>query len=122
MDWRNRKYYVASFSILDNDYTIEQLRLIDSIRIHNPTELIAQNYAIKFDDEIEPRYSYQYLISCKTEYSDAVEYELRKAQRNGNAHWKEIQHKIKPFSPYSGFPERRCDLNPRKRCNHCGDC
>jgi hypothetical protein len=61
MDWRNRKYYVASFSILDNDYRIEQLHLIDSIRIHNPTELIAQNYAIKFDDEIEPRYSYQYL-------------------------------------------------------------
>ena len=124
MDWRNRKYYLVRLSIEEYEYRIRQLKLIQGIRIHNPTQLASTNTyntSFKFKDEQEPRGYYHFLIGCKTDISELVEFELRKSQRSGSS-WKEIKQKIKPYSPYQGFPERRCDLNPRKRCTHCGDC
>ena len=124
MDWRNRKYYVACFPNESFDLCLRTLKLIDSVTIHTPTQ-----YAVKhcFDiicDEIEPRGYYQFLIGCSYDIADCVEYELRKAERRDgkSASWKEIKQKPKPYSPYRGFPERRCDLHPSKRCTHCMDC
>ena len=120
MDWRNRKYYVVRFSHIECEYRLQALKLINNVRIHCPTES-SVSYDHKYKDEAEPRGYYQYLIGCNNEFSDAVEYELRKAHRYGS-NWREIKQYQKSYSPYKGFPERRCDLNPRKRCNHCMDC
>ena len=121
MDWRNRKYYLVKLSLEEYNYRIRQLKCIQGIRIHCPTQFTASNTCYTFKDEQEKRGYYQFLIGCIADVSEAVEYELRKSQRSGSS-WKEIKQKIKPCSPYRGFPERRCELNPRKRCTHCGDC
>lgn len=124
VDWRNRKYYVARFSLRESEYRLRILKLISGVRIHCPTQLTSGNWFKSIHDETEPRGYYHYLIGCPTDVSEAVEFELRKSQRfddNYNT-WKEIKQKLKLYSPYAGFPERRCDLRSRKRCAHCGDC
>lgn len=89
MDWRIRKYYVARFSYENYDYMIWTLKHIDGIKIHCPTQA---NYNVRFKDESEPRGYYQFLISCNSENSDVLEYELKKSQRHsGYDVWKEIK-------------------------------
>ena len=99
MDWRNRKYYVASFSPDSYEMRIRILKNIEGVKLNPST-----NHKIntKFPDEKEPRGYYHVLIGCKTDIKDIVEFELRKAERNDWwVKWKEVQ---------------------RKRCNHCMDC
>jgi len=123
IDWRNRKYYVAKFSPESYDIRIEILKNIDGVKLHTPTK---NDFSIKLPDEKEPRGYYHILIGCKTDIKDIVEFELRKAERNDwYSSWKEIQRDIskKYFDIYGQeMPYRKCDLNPRKRCNYCMDC
>lgn len=94
MDWRNRKYYTARFSYENHNYMTRVLKGINSTKLHCPTQ---SNYNERFRDEAEPRGYYQYLISCNSEFSDAVEFELRKSQRHfGYDVWKEIKQYQKP--------------------------
>lgn len=89
MDWRKRKYYVASFSYENHDYMTRVLKNIDSVKLHCPTQA---NYNVRFKDESESRGYYQFLISCNSENSNIIEYELRKSQRHsGYDVWKEIK-------------------------------
>lgn len=123
MDWRGRKYYVARFSCDAYNMRINILKNINSVRLHCPTK---HDFNIKLPDEIEARGYYQILIGCNLSNFEAVEYELRKAERNDyGCSWKEIKRDVskKYFDIYGNeMPYRRCDMNPRKRCNHCMDC
>ena len=123
MDWRDRKYYVVRFSPDSYDMRIRILKNIEGVKLNPST-----NHKIntKFPDEKEPRGSYHVLIGCKADIKDIVEFELRKAERNDwCSSWKEVQRDIskKYFDIYGQeMSYRKCDLNPRKRCNHCMDC
>ena len=123
MDWQNRKYYIAKFSKDAYDMRIKIFKDIEGIKLHP-----SNNYKMntKFPDEKELRGYYHILIGCKADIKDIVEFELRKAERNDwDSSWKEIQRDIskKYFDIYGQeMPYRKCDLNPRKRCNHCMDC
>lgn len=75
MDWRSRKYYAATFSIEAQDMRIRHLKLIgNGVKIHFGRD------------------TYLCIIGCNTDQCDAVEYELRKAERNDDyCMWKEIK-------------------------------
>ena len=121
MDWRVRQYYAATFSPEARDMRIENLKLIDKgVTIHFNSGVSKQ------PDEIEERGRYQCVIGCVFDQASAVEYELRKAERNDDyCFWKEIKQDFsKKYLDIYGqiMTFRRCDLNPHKRCNHCGEC
>lgn len=122
MDWRGRKYYIATFSPEAYDMRINILKNIESVKLSSPIK----KYNIKLPDEQEERGYYQILIGCRLGDHEIVEFELRKAKRNDIfTEWKEVKRDIskKYFDIYGQeMPYRRCDLNPRKRCNHCMDC
>ena len=120
MDWRSRKYYCVSFDWQSKDMRLDILKSIGKIKIR-PYQNIP-----KQPDETEERGHYQFMLGVPHNWSEAIEYELRKAERNDDwCKWKEIKRDMsKKYFDVLGFemPYRRCDLNPRKRCNHCMDC
>lgn len=121
MDWTGRRYYTAVFAPKSQEYRVNIIKSIgQGVRIHFSSNVLKQ------PDEVEDRGYYQCVIGCNDCQADAVEYELRKAQRNDNyCAWQEIKQDLskKYFDVYGNImPYRRCDLNPHKRCNHCGDC
>ena len=120
MDWRGRKYYCVSFDWQSQGMRLEILKSIGNIKI--------RSYQVvpKQPDETEERGHYQFMLGVPYNCSEAIEYELRKAEQNDDwCKWKEIKRDMsKKYFDVFGFemPYRRCDLNPRKRCNHCMDC
>ena len=120
MDWRNRKYYCVSFDYYSRNMRLDILKSVGNIKIHSYKNIPKQA------DEIKERGNYQYLLGVPKDLCDIVEYELRKAERNDDwCEWWEIKRDVsKKYFDILGFemPYRRCDLNPRKRCNHCMDC
>lgn len=121
MDWRGRKYYVCTFSPKVVEYMVKNLKLIgNGVTIHFNVGVSRQ------PDEIEERGRYLCVIGCTYDQSEAVEYELRKAEHNDcYCSWKEIKRNLsKKYFDCCGsvIPFRRCDLNPHKRCNHCMNC
>lgn len=121
MDWRARKYYVATFSPEAKDMRVRNLKLIGKgVTIHFNSGVPQQ------PDEVEERGKYLCVIGCMYNQYDAVEYELRKAERNDDyCSWKEIKQDLsKKYFDCCGniMPFRRCDLNPNKRCNRCMNC
>ena len=89
MDWRNRKYYLVSFHWSSIDMRLDILKSIDKVKIRSYQNVPKQA------DELEERGRYQYFIGVPADYSEAVEYELRKAERNdGWCKWKEIKRFI----------------------------
>ena len=86
MDWRNRKYYCVSFDWRSKDMRLNILKLIGGIKIRTYQNIPKQ------PDEIEERGHYQFLLGVKQDRCEAVEYELRNAQRNDDwCRWKEIK-------------------------------
>ena len=87
MDWRLRKYYVATFSPEARDMRVANLKLVgEGITIH------FNGNAPKQPDEAEERGNYQCVIGCTHDQASAVEYVLRKAERNDRyCRWKEIK-------------------------------
>lgn len=80
MDWRNRKYYCVSFSWEASNMRIRNLKLLDGVKIR-PNKDAGRGH-------------YQYLISAPIDCSEAIEYELRKAERNDSwCDWAEISQK-----------------------------
>ena len=120
MDWRERKYYIVSFSSEAYEMRMSYLNLIPKIKFRSYQDIPKQN------DEIEKRGLYQIMISVPFESSDVLEYELKKAERNDlYCSWKEIKRDLsKKYLDVFGnpMPYRRCDMNPNKRCNHCMNC
>ena len=121
MDWRGRSYYAVTFSIEAQDMRVRNLKLIGKgVTVHFGRDVPKQ------PDETEERDTYLCVIGCNIDQCDMVEYELRKAERNDDyCMWKEIQRDLsnKYLDVYGQIiPFRRCDLNPKKRCNNCGDC
>ncbi len=89
MDWRDRKYYCVSFDWRSQDMRIGYLKLIDGIRIHPYKDIPKQ------PDELEKRGYYRYLVSVPIDYSDSIEYALRKAEHNDDwCRWKEIKRNV----------------------------
>ena len=89
MDWRKRKYYVVSFNWNASDMRLGYLNLIDGVKIRTYQNIPKQK------DEQGERGHYQYLIGVPAESAEAVEYELRKAERNdGWCKWKEIERSV----------------------------
>lgn len=90
MDWRVRKYYVATFDTKAQDMRVRNLKLIGkSVTIH------FSNGIPKQPDEAEERGTYLCVIGCMIDQCSAVEFELRKAERNDDyCSWKEIKRDL----------------------------
>lgn len=120
MDWRGRKYYIVTFYFDSYDMRMSFLKLIPNIKFTYYKNIPKQR------DELEERGNYQFMIGVPNSSSEAVEYELRKAERNDYyCKWKEIKQDLsKKYLDVFGnpIPYRRCDINPSKRCNHCMNC
>lgn len=89
MDWRNRKYYCVAFDFSSSAMRIRILKLLDGVRVHPYKDVHKQV------DELEARGLYQYLISAPLDCCEAVEYELRKAERRDDwCRWKEVKQAV----------------------------
>ena len=79
MDYRNRDYYLATIDYVSYDMRLKNYKLAaPSLKIHSPYNHVKNTYN---RDYIDGRY-WQMMLSCKKEDSEALEYELRKAERN----------------------------------------
>jgi hypothetical protein len=79
MDYRHRNYYLVKLDPFARDMRVRYFKLASpSLKIHPPY------YHIKYNkypqDKIDGWY-WQMMLSCKIEDSDALEYELQKANR-----------------------------------------
>lgn len=126
MDWRGRKYYVATFPPSSYDMRIGILKNMGRVTLHSPPSKDSTRRNA-LPDEAEPRGYYHVLIGCNYGDREAVEYELRKAERNDEnlSSWKEIKRDVsKKYFDVYGFeiPYRRCGMNPNWAiCPNCGN-
>ncbi len=82
MDYRNRNYYLATIDYTSYDMRLRYYKLAaPSLKIHAPYNHI--KWSDKEKDLLSGSY-WQMMLSCKKEDSEALEYELRKAERNDN--------------------------------------
>lgn len=85
MDYRNRNYYLLSIDYLSYDMRMEYFKLATpSLKVHTPYNHFKNNKG--YDGEYTKILGYggywQMMLSCKKEDENALEYELRKAERN----------------------------------------
>lgn len=79
MDYRYRDYYLAKLDPFAREMRMEYFKLVaPSLKVHSPYRHIKNNH--RPQDNINGRY-WQMMLSCKKEDSEALEYELRKANR-----------------------------------------
>lgn len=88
MDYRKRNYYLVTISYLSYDMRLNYYRLAaPSLKIHAPYGHF-KGYDKDYDGvcmkELWCSGYWQIMLSCKKEDSEALEYELRKAERNDN--------------------------------------
>lgn len=84
MDYRNRDYYLATIDYTSYDMRLRYYKLAaPSLKIHSPYNHI--KWIDREKDLLGGSY-WQMMLSCKKEDSEALEYELRKAERNDNVH------------------------------------
>lgn len=83
MDWRKRKYYLVKISSEAREMRDKNLKGISKyVEFHPPYSHFAEG---KYDGcfhRITEIVSPSYMLSCRKEDAEAVEYELRKAVRN----------------------------------------
>lgn len=98
MDYRNRNYYLVEI-----DYSSYDMRLgyyksaAPSLKMHSPYGHFKNGKKLdRFNDGAKGHY-WQMMVSCKKDESEALEYELRKAERNDESHnpWVNGSHFIK---------------------------
>lgn len=79
MDYRKRNYYLVAFDYCSYDMRMKYCKLASpSLKVHSPYNHVKnQNH----HDYVDGNY-WQMMLSCKKEDSEALEYELRKAERN----------------------------------------
>ena len=79
MDYRNRNYYLANIDYVSYDMRLKIFKLVTpSLKIHPPYNHVKNKHQHDYVDGL----SWQMMLSCKKEDSEALEYELRKAERN----------------------------------------
>lgn len=79
MDYRERNYYLARIDYCSYNMRIGIFKIATpSLKIHAPYDHIKSNG--ERQDKINGRY-WQMMLSCRKEDSEALEYELRKAER-----------------------------------------
>ena len=79
MDYRERNYYLVTIDYISYDMRLKYYKLAaPSLKIHAPYNHIKNSNS---SDRIDGMY-WQMMLSCKKEDSEALEYELRKAERN----------------------------------------
>ncbi len=79
MDYRERDYYLAKIDYCSYDMRMKIFRLAaPSLKIHAPYDHIKSNG--QRQDKMNGCY-WQMMLSCRKEDSEALEYELRKAER-----------------------------------------
>ena len=88
MDYRKRNYYLVTIMYFSYDTRMHYYRLAaPSLKIHAPYNHF-KNSDKAYDGEFAKKLGYnsywQMMLSCKKEDSDALEYELRKAERADN--------------------------------------
>lgn len=84
MDYRNRNYYLATIDYISYDMRLKYYKLAaPSLKIHSPYNHI--KWSDREKDLLGGSY-WQMMLSCKKEDSEALEYELRKAERNDNGY------------------------------------
>jgi hypothetical protein len=79
MDYRERNYYLTTIDYLSYDMRLKYYKMAaPSLKIHAPYNHIKNK---SYYDYVDGSY-WQMMLSCKKEDSEALEYELRKAERN----------------------------------------
>ena len=79
MDYRYRNYYLVNIDSFAYNMRMRYYKLaVPSLKIHPPYYHLKNNKHSQ--DYIKRRY-WQMMLSCKKEDSEALEYELRKAER-----------------------------------------
>lgn len=82
MDYRNRNYYLVTIDYTSYDMRMRYYKLAaPSLKRHAPYNHI--KWSDREKDLLNGSY-WQMMLSCKKEDSEALEYELRKAERNDN--------------------------------------
>ena len=82
MDYRERSYYLVTIDYISYDMRLKYYKLAaPSLKIHAPYNHI--KWSDREKDLLHGSY-WQMMLSCKKEDSEALEYELRKAERNDN--------------------------------------
>ena len=89
MDYRKRNYYLVTIYYLSYYMRLRRYKLAaPSLRIRAPYNHFKGGYSDSYDGEYTKRLFncgyWQMMLSCKKEDSEALEYELRKAERNDN--------------------------------------
>ena len=93
MDYRNRKYYLATFQWTSYEMRIANLKMISpALKINPPYNHFKNGKEYDGENTKGKSSSYwQMMISCNKKDAEAVEYELRKAARNErNSYFLEI--------------------------------
>lgn len=81
MDYRNRNYYLVNIDYVSYDMRLKIFKLVTpSLKIHPPYNHVKNKHQHDYVDGL----TWQMMLSCKKEDSEALEYELRKAERNDN--------------------------------------
>lgn len=98
MDYRKRNYYLVTIDYYSYDMRLRYYKLAaPSFKMHQPYNHFKNGKELdRFNDGAKGHY-WQMMVSCKKEESEALEYELRKAERNdkGNNPWTSGSHFIK---------------------------
>ena len=85
MDYRERNYYLAVIDCSSYDMRMRYYKMASpSLKIHPPYNHFKNGREWDMYNDGAKGYYWQMMISCKKEDSEALEYELRKAERNDN--------------------------------------
>jgi hypothetical protein len=90
MDYRHRDYYLVSIDYSSYDMRMQYYKIAaPSLKIHPPYNHFKNGRDWDMYNDVAKGYYWQMMMSCKKEDSEALEYELRKAERNDNSnrHW-----------------------------------
>lgn len=83
MDWRKRNYYLVSISYNSYDMRMRYYKLASpSLKIHPPYNHFKNGQMLDRHNDGAKGHYWQMMLSCKKEDTEALEYELRKAERN----------------------------------------
>lgn len=85
MDYGHRNYYLVAIDYSSYDMRMRYYKIASpSLKIHPPYNHFKNGREWDMYNDVAKGHYWQMMISCKKEDSEALEYELRKAERNDN--------------------------------------
>ena len=102
MDWRNRDYYLVEFEYTSEDMRRGYFKLVSpSVKYHKAYNHFKQfNTKPCFNQDWKHLDFYpRYMVSCRKDESEALEYELSKADRRD---WNSEVHHVKLTKEMTG--------------------